>query len=200
VARLTATAYAKHRKERGLRGTSHVAVLKAIDTGRLGFPAVVRVGRGWEIDPDLADQQWADATHPADRGTGHHRPRQPDESLATPEQQQESPRRAAPAKPGTATPKRVPPRAESEALTAALKAKMIMLELQEREGKLVYREDFEAAQAAVFNNLTLKASGLSKRIKTDIPHLTHAEVEIIQARIDDVFREIADMDFEELDL
>jgi hypothetical protein len=188
VARLTATAYAKHRKERGLRGTSHVAVLKAIDTGRLGFPAVVRVGRGWEIDPDLADQQWADATHPADRGTGHHRPRQPDESLA------------APAKHGTATPKRVPPRAESEALTAALKAKMIMLELQEKEGKLVYREDFEAAQAAVFNNLTLKASGLSKRIKTDIPHLTHAEVEIIQARIDDVFREIADMDFEELDL
>jgi len=33
-------AYAAHRKAMGLRGTSHVAVLKAIDSGRLHEPAV----------------------------------------------------------------------------------------------------------------------------------------------------------------
>ena len=46
--------YANHRKALGLRGTSHVAVLKAIQAGRLAPPAVTRKGRGYppaEADP-----------------------------------------------------------------------------------------------------------------------------------------------------
>jgi outer membrane biosynthesis protein TonB len=58
------SAYAKHRKERGLRGASHVAVLKAIDSGRLHEPAVRKEGKNWVIDPVLADGQWADNTDP----------------------------------------------------------------------------------------------------------------------------------------
>jgi len=57
--------YAKHRKEQGLRGQSHVAVLKAIDSGRLSEPAVRKVDGRWQIDPALADAQWADNTEPA---------------------------------------------------------------------------------------------------------------------------------------
>ncbi len=56
-------AYAKHRKARGLRGTSHVAVLKAIDTGRLTEPAVRKVNNRWQIDAPLADAQWAGNTN-----------------------------------------------------------------------------------------------------------------------------------------
>jgi hypothetical protein len=55
-------AYAKHRKAQGLRGTSHVAVLKAIDTGRLTEPAVRKVNGRWQIDAPLADAQWAGNT------------------------------------------------------------------------------------------------------------------------------------------
>ena len=69
--------YGDHRKALGLKGTSHVAVLKAIERGRLMPPAVERNGRSLEINPELADQQWADATHPAQRGSGHHQGHQP---------------------------------------------------------------------------------------------------------------------------
>jgi hypothetical protein len=55
-------AYADHRKARGLRGTSHVAVLKAIESGRLTEPAVRKVGSRWRIDATLADAQWAGNT------------------------------------------------------------------------------------------------------------------------------------------
>jgi hypothetical protein len=55
-------AYAKHRKAQGLRGQSHVAVLKAIDTGRLTEPAVRKVDGKWHIDATLADAQWSATT------------------------------------------------------------------------------------------------------------------------------------------
>ena len=55
-------AYAKHRKAKGLRGTSHVAVLRAIESGRLSEPAVIKEGGRWHIDPTLADEQWAGNT------------------------------------------------------------------------------------------------------------------------------------------
>jgi hypothetical protein len=57
-------AYAAHRKAQGLRGTSHVAVLKAIESGRLTEPAVRKVDGRWHIDATLADQQWAGNTDP----------------------------------------------------------------------------------------------------------------------------------------
>jgi hypothetical protein len=79
-------AYAAHRKERGLRGQSHVAVLKAIDSGRLAPPAVQKVGGRWQIDPVLADAQWADNTEPAPAAAPaqpRHRPeRQPRQSAS----------------------------------------------------------------------------------------------------------------------
>ena len=55
-------AYAAHRKAKGLRGTSHVAVLQAIQTGRLTDPAVRKISNRWVIDPTLADLQWVSNT------------------------------------------------------------------------------------------------------------------------------------------
>ena len=55
--------YAQHRKTLGLRGSTHVAVLKAINTGRLSHPAVQQIDGRWQIEPELADEQWANNTN-----------------------------------------------------------------------------------------------------------------------------------------
>jgi hypothetical protein len=62
VARISATAYAAHRRQIGLQGQTQPAVSQAIRDGRLTEPAVEWDGRQWRIDPELADQQWAGAT------------------------------------------------------------------------------------------------------------------------------------------
>jgi len=59
--KLSARAYAQHRAALELPGTSHVAVLKAIKSGRLEG-AFERRGRRLLIDPDLADVAWAQNT------------------------------------------------------------------------------------------------------------------------------------------
>ena len=186
------TAYANHRKAQGLRGTSHVAVLKAIERGRLMAPAVERKGHGWEINPELADQQWADTTHPAERGSGHHRGQEP----AEPQQQPTS--RPAKRQQEVTMPKGVPPRATSEAVIAAVKAKRETMALHQEEKKLAYIEDMEMAYNAVLLQLTTKAGSLHKQIKAAIPHLTHRELEKIERMVSDIFESVASSAFEEL--
>ncbi len=88
---------------------------------------------------------------------------------------------------------------EERALHEREKRLLAELARQEKEGLLVYREDFEAAQAAILSNLLLEASSLSRRIRTDIPHLTQEDADKIQARIDDVFSKLSESTFEELD-
>ena len=185
-------AYANHRKALGLRGTSHVAVLKAIERGRLMAPAVERKGHGWEINPELADQQWADTTHPAERGTGHHRGQEP----AEPQQQPTS--RPAKRQQEVTMPKGVPPRATSEAVIAAVKAKRETMALHQEEKKLAYIDDMEMAYNAVLLQLTTKAGSLHKQIKAAIPHLTHRELEKIERMVSDIFESVASSAFEEL--
>lgn len=185
-------AYANHRKAQGLRGTSHVAVLKAIERGRLMAPAVERKGHGWEINPELADQQWADTTHPAERGSGHHRGQEPVE----PQQQPAS--RPAKRQQEVTMPKGVPPRATSEAVIAAVKAKRETMALHQEEKKLAYIEDMEMAYNAVLLQLTTKAGSLHKQIKAAIPHLTHRELEKIERMVSDIFESVASSAFEDL--
>jgi hypothetical protein len=187
------TDYGKHRKALGLRGTSHVAVLKAIERGRIMAPAVERKGHNWEINPELADQQWADTTHPAERGTGHHRGQEP-----TGDAQQQPANRPAKRQPDVTMPKGVPPRATSEAVIAAVKAKRETMALHQEEKKLAYIDDMEMAYNAVLLQLTTKAGSLHKQIKAAIPHLTHRELEKIERMVSDVFESVASTAFEEL--
>ena len=60
---LSQRAYARHRADRGLVGTTHRAVQKAIEDGRISA-ALVRDGSGkvLGIDPDRADRLWAEQT------------------------------------------------------------------------------------------------------------------------------------------
>jgi phage terminase Nu1 subunit (DNA packaging protein) len=176
-------AYANHRKALGLRGTSHVAVLKAIERGRLMPPAVVRRGRSWEINPELADQQWADATHPAERGSGHHQGQEP----AT----VEPAKRAALQRQETGAPKGVPPRAVSEAVLAAVKAKRETMALHLDEKKLLRREDVEQAWGQAVNITRTRLLGVASTARQRIPHLETEEVELITTLIREALDELA---------
>ena len=175
--------YGDHRKALGLKGTSHVAVLKAIERGRLMPPAVERNGRSWEINPELADQQWADATHPAERGSGHHQGHQPvvsEPAKRGPAQRQE-----------TSAPKGVPPRAVSEAVLAAVKAKRETMALHLDEKKLLRREDVEQAWGGAVNITRTRLLGVASTARQRIPHLETEEVELITTLIREALDELA---------
>lgn len=168
------TAYAAHRKAKGLRGTSHVGVLKAINSGRLMPPAVERKGRGWEINPELADQQWSDATHPAERGTGHHRGKEP----AVRRQEID-------------IPQGVPPRAVSESVLAAVKAKRETIALRKDEGLLLPREQVEKAWANAVTIARTKILAIPTRARQRIPHLSLEEVAILEELIRETLEDLS---------
>jgi hypothetical protein len=155
-------AYARHRKERGLRGASHVAVLKAIDSGRLHEPAVRKEGKNWVIDPVLADGQWADNTDPM-RTEALPPPPPPAKPTpkpkaaaepALPAKPQEKPARP-PATPATtATPPASDPGgpslAQAKRAIAVYQAELARLSVMREKGELVLAEEVkgEAARLA----------------------------------------------------
>lgn len=121
---LSAVAYARHRRDQGLRGTSHVAVSNAIRDGRLTPPAVRREGNRWVIDPVLADQQWTartDLTRAASPPMADARPA----------------RRSQPAPGSRNLEATVPSLSTSKAIRAAYDAKMAQLQYQRAAGDLV---------------------------------------------------------------
>jgi hypothetical protein len=131
-------AYANHRKALGLRGTSHVAVLNAINDGRLSDPAVRRDGRNWIINPELADEQWATRTDPSEKGAmggGTSRPIGTTSAAASTADQL-----PAAAKGG-------PPLAVSKQVKAAYEAKLTELEYKERSGEMGNLQDVKRQAA-----------------------------------------------------
>lgn len=55
--------YAAHRKAKGLTGGTHPAVLRAIKDARLTGRSTRKVGDRWDIDPVIADREWAANTN-----------------------------------------------------------------------------------------------------------------------------------------
>ena len=212
--------YADHRKVLGLRGATHVSVLRAIKNGRLQSPAVERQGKGWEIDPALADEQWAQATDPAPRGTNAGQDQGPRPKIATSEghvptakqNQQLAKPRPSP-KPKTET---LPDPADpidgldddpdteeadfnkERALHEREKRLIARMDRMEKAKELAYRADMEIAYNAVLLQLTTLASSAHKRIKAMIPHLTHQELSEIERIISEIFESVSSNEFEEL--
>jgi hypothetical protein len=135
--------YAEHRRINGLRGTSHVAVLKAIEAGRIAPPAVMKRGRNWVIDPSLADAQWSEST--VARLTARDTARDAREARAARAASDAPPRpRAAAAvtAPLTAPPaSKGPSKAQADAVRVAFQAKLLELDFEERQGRLVSRQE-----------------------------------------------------------
>lgn len=54
MAQMTQNEYARHRKERGFKGTTHKAVQRALETKRIAYEPGTTL-----IDPEKADKAWA---------------------------------------------------------------------------------------------------------------------------------------------
>lgn len=131
--------YAAHRKAHGLRGGSHVSVLRAINAGRLFPPAVQQIDGRWIIDPVMADRQWASNTSP--RG-----------GVAPAVAPPPAPAPAAAAVPAAAPPPSGPPalpqqtmggKAQAEAVRTMYQARLLELQYKEKQKELLPKEEVD---------------------------------------------------------
>lgn len=136
-----------------------MAVLKAIDSGRLHEPAVRKEGKNWVIDPVLADGQWADNTDPM-RTEAPPPPQPPAKPTPKPKAAAEPAPAARPQeKPAqapatTATPPATDPGgpslAQAKRAIAVYQAELARLSVMREKGELVLAEEVkgEAARLA----------------------------------------------------
>ena len=115
---LSPTAYARHRKARGLPGGTHVAVLKALRAGR-----IEQTPEG-TIDPVTADAAWTANT---DAGRRRAKAGEPEREEAP------APTRAVP----EPNPLGGPSYAQSRAIREAYAARLAKLDYEERSGAVV---------------------------------------------------------------
>jgi len=119
------------------RGVSGRAVRKAIAEGRIKEGAKReangRPGRpGWLIDPEIADREWQRNTSPAkQRGKAAERAREIEG------------RQPPSAGSGTDVLAKAPSHAQAQALRTLYQAKLLELDLKERQGQLVPKADVE---------------------------------------------------------
>lgn len=153
--------YADHRKAKGLRGSTHVAVLNAINDGRISAPAVRRDGRRWIIDAALADQQWGDRTEPNAKGG----PLPP----AVPVQAPSSVSADQPVK-------GLPALAVSKAVRAAYDAKLTQLQYQRESEELISALDVKAQAFALARAVRDKLLGIADRLAPQLAATQDARV------------------------
>jgi hypothetical protein len=160
VTKLSATAYAAHRKRYGLQGGTQPAVTKALNQGRLTAPAAIKNEKGqWEIDPKLADVQWAETT----KIHSHF-----NFSVRSPSDPEEPPEPASPSDP---PPLPAPPalqsverknnmtKAEVQRLREIVRLKRENIALSKEEGEVGLIEDYEreARRVAVITRESMMA-------------------------------------------
>lgn len=163
-------AYANHRKEQGLRGRTHVAVLNAINDGRLSFPAVRKVKGRWVIDAALADAQWAGRTDFEERG-------------ARGGGAVEGPSSGGMADP---TAKGVPNLAISKAVKTAYEAKLTQLEYQEKNGEMISAKEVKDKLRLVFREARDNLLGVAGRVAGRVA--ASSDVREVQLMIDEEIR------------
>lgn len=124
---LSAKDYAEHRKAKGLRGHTSVAVIKAIGEGRLTKRSARKVGHRWKINADLADAEWAANTMSPDDP----RRQKPREDRAQVEIDEG----------GETHLKGIPNRNVSRAIREAYQARLARVEYEKETGLRVLAED-----------------------------------------------------------
>jgi hypothetical protein len=133
---LSAAAYAER------RGVSHVAVLKAINEGRI---KAKKVGRSYRIDPDVADAQW-DASTNVDHHSSSRSQSQPAQDAGI----------------------KGPSYNQSRSIKEAYAAKLKKLEYEEAIGKLVSAEAVNLDFANVATLLRQKLRSIPDRISAQV--------------------------------
>lgn len=170
---LSAKAYAKH------RGVALPSVIAAISSGRL-HASVKRKGRGYHIDPVLADQEWAANTdtgsgHPAhakNRATMPHPSELPDDSDDQPISY-----------------------AEARAQHERFKARLAQLELEQREGKLVEADDVKREAFRVARIVRDALLNLPDRVAGELAAETN-QFKVHQRLTQEIRRALEDMKLE----
>lgn len=119
------------------RGVTGRAVRKAIATGRL-VQGAFREGGRWKIDPAIADQEWKRNTAPQFQRENKGGGRAKGEAGRPPRATAGPP----PAGDGAAMPK-VPSQAQAAAVRTMYQARLLELDLKERQALLVQKADVE---------------------------------------------------------
>jgi len=162
------------------RGVSHVAVQRAINSGRLNRS--VRDGK--VVDPELADREWEAST---------------DLSKAPGSVVERAAERAA-ASGGAARPRVEPVApvavlgaslAENNAAKAYWQAKQAELDFREAAKELVPADEVRGALTETFRSCRTKLLGLPARIRQQIPHLTPADVGTIESLVREALEDLA---------
>lgn len=150
--------YAAHRKKNGLRGQSHVAVLKAIQEGRLKDSARLEKSgkkQSWVIDAELADREWGENTDNYPKGTG---------------EKFEGATALAEAAPTDA--KGVPNRNVSRAIREAYLAKLAGIQYERESGTRVLKEDVQRDAFELARRVREAITNVPDRISHDLAALS----------------------------
>lgn len=147
-------------------GVTRQAVELAIGDGRLTM--VAKWGRGWTItDADRAEAEWKANTRPRRRNNGLSGPQEPDS-------------RPSPTTLAAATLR------EREA-----RAKMIELDYERKKRTLIPLREAEMAHSARIVAARTKMLGVPSRAKQRLPHLTVADLAVLEALIREALEELA---------
>lgn len=163
---LSVSAYARH------RGVSHVAVLKAIKSGRINKET------DGSIDPDKADAAWASNTNQAQQRTATPTAIAPKTAKAAP-LMDEAPAPVGGAGPGFA---------QSRAIREAYNARLAKLAFEEKTGTLVRTDSVKVAWFNVLRILRDRALNLPDRLSPLLA--AEADQKIIRETLDNELRQI----------
>lgn len=196
---MSCTAYAKR------RGVSAMAVSRAIARGRL-VRCVMRDARGDPkiVDPDLADLEWEAST---DLSKAPSYVRERAEAAPAPA----SPAPPAPHRTPRGTTRLLPPDGEVQdppGLSLALesarekhwKAKLAELEFRERESELVEARLVEEQLASSYAQARTKLLGVPSRARQLLPHLTAADLMVLEDLVRQALEDLVEEDDEVDDL
>jgi hypothetical protein len=161
--------YARWREAKGLTGTTHRAVTKAIESGRL-FKSIKNIGGKVRINPIIADQEWDVTTRPAPL-------------KVTPERtENENPEKTV----------RDNPMANARLMDLAFSAKMSRLRFEEKSGKLVDIDKVRIEAFKVHRKIRDAINGLPDRLAPDLVMKNQHEISnIMREEITRVLKQLS---------
>jgi len=170
--------YAKHREAQGLTGTTHAAVRKAIEKGRLSR-SVTKDAKGWpRIDPVIADDEWEGSTDPAQQRPG------PAQRELFADARKKDVRDSEEGITYT----------RARAVREGLNARIAELDLRERMGSLVDVAQVKAEAFDVGRKIREGLLGLPARLGPVVAGMNDPRAceSLLQREIDEVLRELTD--------
>lgn len=180
---LSLRAYARHRADLGLPGSSLQAVQRARDKGRITLES------DGTIDPDRADREWALNTDLTDAPgavvEAHARAAEPSAAAGLVKPRPSEPvADGAPPALGTTLP-------ENNAVKAYWQARTAELEFKEAAGELVPAAGVRAELESVFRSCRTKLLGIPSRARAAMPGLSLADVAKIEAFVREALEDLA---------